>query len=179
LYTLDVRFAGELLARISEGDETYHGAYTPVELDIIADAPYGGPRDLSFTASSEGTAFQIDDLCLEVIGTHPDPCESPFHSADQDEDNRIGLTELLRVIQFFNSGGFQCAAAPDATEDGYLPGAGDAHGCCPHASDYIGSGPDWSIQLTELLRLIQFFNIGGYHYCPGDATEDGYCPGIA
>jgi hypothetical protein len=32
--------------------------------------------------------------------------------------------------------------------------------------------------LTELLRLIQFFNIRGYHPCPGIGTEDGFCPGM-
>jgi hypothetical protein len=32
--------------------------------------------------------------------------------------------------------------------------------------------------LTELLRLIQFFNSGGYSHCPASATEDGYCPGL-
>jgi len=26
--------------------------------------------------------------------------------------------------------------------------------------------------------LIQFFNIGGYHACPEQPTEDGYCPGL-
>ncbi|HNR32770.1 MAG TPA: hypothetical protein PKI11_17905, partial [Candidatus Hydrogenedentes bacterium] len=43
----------------------------------------------------------------------------------------------------------------------------------------LPSGPDWKIVLTELLRVIQFFNSGGCHYCPGDATEDGFCPGMA
>ena len=46
-----------------------------------------------------------------------------------------------------------------------------------HAADYVG--PDWSINISELLRIIQFFNIGGYFHCPDvvPATEDGYCPG--
>jgi hypothetical protein len=29
------------------------------------------------------------------------------------------------------------------------------------------------------LRLIQFFNVGAYHICPGQATEDGFCTGPA
>jgi hypothetical protein len=80
---------------------------------------------------------------------------------------------LLRVIQFFNSGGFHCAAG---TEDGYAPGPGDDT-CAPHSSDY--KPQDWLISLSELLRLIQFFNSGGYHPCPDavPATEDGYCVG--
>lgn len=95
------------------------------------------------------------------------------HSADPDGDNLINLTELLRVIQFFNSAGFHCE---EGTEDGYAPGPGDQT-CTPHASDYAPSGPDWHIALTELLRIIQFYNSGGYHPCPGEGTEDGFCPG--
>nr|HPO16134.1 hypothetical protein [Candidatus Hydrogenedentota bacterium] len=94
------------------------------------------------------------------------------HSADQDGNGQISLSELLRVIQFFNSDGYHCEAG---TEDGYAPGQGDTS-CMPHASDY--NAQDWYINLSELLRLIQFFNSGGYHYCPDEGTEDGFCPGL-
>ena len=50
-----------------------------------------------------------------------------------------------------------------------------AQGCTPHASDY--NLQDWLISLSELLRGIQFYNSGGYHYCPLDGTEDDFCPG--
>jgi hypothetical protein len=106
--------------------------------------------------------------------------EAGPHGADcNPRDWRINLTELLRVIQFFNIRGYQCAAAPDATEDGYLAGSGEGHACPPHSSDY--NPQDWLIDLTELLRLIQFYNIGGYHACPHEdpPTEDGFCPGLA
>jgi len=79
------------------------------------------------------------------------------------------------VIQFYNSGGFHCE---EGTEDGYAPGPGDQT-CAPHSSDYAPSGPDWRIVLTELLRIIQFYNSGGYHPCPDEGTEDGFCPGPA
>jgi len=95
------------------------------------------------------------------------------HTADQDDNNVISLSELLRVIQFYNSSGLHCQAG---TEDGYAPGPGDQT-CAPHDSDY--NPQDWLIDLSELLRLIQFFNSGGYHACPGEETEDGYCPGLA
>jgi hypothetical protein len=98
------------------------------------------------------------------------------HTGDQNGDNQIQLTELLRLIQFFNTGGFHCAVAPEVTEDGYIPGAGDAKGCAAHASDY--NPQDWALNLTELLRAIQFFNSGGYNYCPAEGTEDGFCPGV-
>ena len=97
-----------------------------------------------------------------------------IHSADQNGDHEIGLSELLRVIQFFNTHSYHCEAG---TEDGYAPGPGDTSTCPVHDSDY--NPQDWGINLSELLRLIQFFNSDGYHACP-DAdppTEDGYCPG--
>ncbi len=98
---------------------------------------------------------------------------SGAHTADQDGNNLISLSELLRVIQFFNSGGYHCETG---TEDGFAPGPG-AQTCTAHDSDYTPQ--DWSIGLSELLRLIQFFNSGGYHACPGENTEDGFCPGPA
>lgn len=97
------------------------------------------------------------------------------HTADQNGDGVINLTELLRVIQLFNGSGYRCAVAPYSSEDGYLPSMGYDHACRPHASDY--NPQDWVINLTELLRLIQFFNGGAYHACPGANTEDGYCLG--
>jgi PKD repeat protein len=99
--------------------------------------------------------------------------QHPFHTADQNQDNKIALSELLRVIQFFNSGGLHCQSG---TEDGYAPGPGDTTACALYDSDY--HPPDWRINLTEVLRVIQFFNMQGYHACPADGTEDGYCPGV-
>lgn len=96
--------------------------------------------------------------------------EAPrVHSADQDGDGKISLSELLRVIQFFNFGEYHC---DPQGEDGYNPGPGPRD-CPHHASDY--NPPDWNISISELLRLIQFFNIGGYYPCEG--SEDGFCPG--
>lgn len=100
--------------------------------------------------------------------------ESNPHRADQNRDGMIDLPELLRVIQFFNAKGYQCITSGETSEDGYMPGAGVAHACPPHSSDYAPQ--DWVINLGELLRLIQFYNIGGYASCLQYATEDGYCP---
>ena len=47
----------------------------------------------------------------------------------------------------------------------------------PHAADYDGGAPDGVIDLSELLRVIQFFSTGGYNYCPQGGTEDGFCAG--
>lgn len=98
------------------------------------------------------------------------------HSADTDGDRLLSLDELLRIIQLFNAGGYACAAKPGNTEDGYLPGAGEGEGiaCLPHSSDFLGE-PDGVIALSELLRAIQLYNLGEYHYCPDARGDDVFC----
>jgi len=112
----------------------------------------------------------VDIGAIEVQeGAAAPPCGG--HSADRADAGRIGLEDLLRVIQFFNSPGYHCD--PDS-EDGYAPGVdAEAQDCVPHSSDYRPH--DWAIQLTELLRLVQFFNTGAYHPCT--RGEDGFCVG--
>jgi hypothetical protein len=117
----------------------------------------------------EGTPEGVVEGTPEGI-TEGEGTPSSQHSADQDGDFRISLSELLRVIQFFNSGGYHCQTG---TEDGYAPGLAGDQTCAPHSSDY--NPQDWRISLSELLRVIQFFNSGGYHPCA--EGEDGFCPG--
>lgn len=103
-------------------------------------------------------------LCAGVYAAEP------IHSADTDGDRSISLSELLRVIQFYNFRGFYC----DGTqEDGFAPGFEDDLDCSPHAADY--NPQDWKINLSELLRVIQFYNSG--EYCRAADTEDAYQPG--
>ena len=112
----------------------------------------------------------VDIGAIEVQEGSIDLTCSGSHSADFDGDGRIGLSELLRVIQFYNGGPFHCASG---TEDGYAPGAGDQT-CTPHSADYAPR--DWQINLAELLRVIQIYTMGGYHACP--EGEDGFCAGV-
>lgn len=94
---------------------------------------------------------------------------APYHSADTSEDWDIGLSEVLRVIQFYNTGKHHC---DEGTEDGYAPGPGDTDSCDPHNADYAPA--DWSIDLSELLRIVQFFN--ARVYSPNVEAEDGFGP---
>lgn len=129
---------------------------------------YSAPPDLSsILDDSYDYAF-----CLSS-GGDGDPSHQ---TADQNDDYIITLSELLRVIQFYNSGGLHCANNPGDTEDGYVPGPGGNQTCAPYDTDY--NPQDWLISLSELLRVIQFYNSGGYHYCPSDGTEDGFCAGL-
>ncbi len=93
------------------------------------------------------------------------------HRADfNPRDNKINLSELLRVIQIYNNGSYYCGD-PDV-EDGYELKTGTTETCEPHDSDYAPQ--DWRISLNEMLRMIQFYNAGGYSADLGG--EDGFSP---
>ncbi len=134
---------------------------------VVAE-PYSGALQrvgqILLTTSDPGVAPQT--ILVAQPGTEGTGLS---HVGDQNQDFLISLSELLRVIQFFNSGGYHCATG---TEDGYAPAPGDT-GCTAHSSDY--NTQDWRINLSELLRLIQFFNSGGYHQ--NVDSEDGFGPG--
>lgn len=98
------------------------------------------------------------------------------HAADWhgSSDNLIDLTELLRVIQVYNSSAYHCAQPADISDDGFVCGMNPgAQSCAAHSADY--NPQDWKIGLSELLRVIQFYNSNGYHVCA--ESEDGFCPG--
>lgn len=100
--------------------------------------------------------------------------ETGEYAADVDHDSTLSLSEVLRVVQFYNSGRYHCAPPEEESEDGYNPGFGDIlQTCAWHDSDL---NFDYVISLSELLRVIQLYNIGGFRYCPREYTEDNYCP---
>lgn len=123
------------------------------------------------SAASEEVYFTVPGTEGESDGAVEGSSEGEYagYSADLNGDFKINLSELLRLIQFYNAGGLHCQKG---TEDGYAPGPGDTS-CPPHKSDYSG-GNDWKISLAELLRGIQFYNSLGFYPCAN--SEDGFCP---
>jgi hypothetical protein len=99
------------------------------------------------------------------------------HSADSDGTPGINLSELLRVVQLYNGNGYRCGEGAD--EDGYLLGASPAPqgDCFHHDGDYAPK--DYRINLSEVLRVVQFYNLGTCVYCVNvnPATEDAFCAG--
>jgi len=106
---------------------------------------------------------------------------SSSYSGDSDGDWKLGLPELLRMMELYNAvenGQRTGAYHTDATTaDGFAPGAGTRSRY--HSAD---TNRDGLIGLTELLRAIELYNTmdgttrtGAYHIDP--TTEDGYAPG--
>ncbi len=91
-----------------------------------------------------------------AAGTDPTGADRP-HSADTNGDWRISLSELLRVVQFYNTDEYHCQSG---SEDGYATGNGPRTDCFFHNSDYINQ--NWRIEFAELLRAIQLCQAGSY-----------------
>jgi hypothetical protein len=122
----------------------------------------------------------------QVMAT-PDPLTlseaTAFHSADTDSDFRINLSELLRVIELYNTregttrtGGYR---NDGTTNDGFAP---DASGSATsfHLAD---TDRDSRINLSELLRVIELYNTrsgttrtGAYRI--DESTTDGFAPDV-
>gem|GEM_PF-1029305 len=163
---------------------------SPISFSYTISVPPAATGDYNLTAMvlprSDGTQFQ--GLA------NPDPLiltEAPaFHTADTNGDFKISLTELLRVIELYNTrfgttrtGRYKIQSG---TEDGFAPDA-DLSNSDPltltqfHAAD---TSQDGKLSLTELLRIIEIYNTragttrtGQYHVQSG--TEDGFAPGPA
>lgn len=100
--------------------------------------------------------------------------EEVAHSADQNGDFKLDLSEMLRVIQLYSAFHFRCEAG---SEDGYAPFGTTLAclDCAPYGSDY--NPRDCKISLSELLRAIQLFSAGAYQFCPNSTEGDGFRPG--
>ncbi|MBI1319886.1 MAG: DUF5011 domain-containing protein [Candidatus Hydrogenedens sp.] len=136
------------------------------------EAALGGIDDTLFAAldTNGNGALEVHEL-IEAAGT-----DASVHRADQNADGAFSLAELLRLIQLYNAGAYQCDTQG---EDGYrIANEKDLKaldpGCLAHSADYLAGGSG-AIELSELLRQIQIYNLGGYTHCKGQ-TEDNFCP---
>jgi hypothetical protein len=184
-----ISLVGEAQVTLQCGDTyTEQGATVFDGCDAFVDVVVGGETVNTDNADTyivtysamdgAGNASQaVRTVIVQGSCTSEGEGEDGVQSTDQDGNHVISLSELLRVIQFYNSGGYRCATNPGDTEDGFAPGPGANQACTPHDTDY--NPQNWAISLSELLRVIQFYNALGYRYCPLDNTEDDFCPGLA
>lgn len=158
---------GDTLFWVNPGSEAVElrlVGFQAKEVRVHTEASLLGERETGYTVplNAEG-GFSAPAMSFGYA-------EGGLHSADTDADAHIDTAELLRVIQLYQSGAHHCAAG---TVDGYAPGAGPVD-CPAHDSDYRG-GPDWRIELSELLRSVQLARVDGYAAC--GSSEDGFCLG--
>jgi glucose/arabinose dehydrogenase len=155
-------------------DTDDNGALSEAEALAFFAAQYGGgtgegsPAALLFNALDGNNDGVLGVGELRFAGG----AASAVHAADTNGDGALSLSELLRVVQFYNAAAYACAENGGDTEDGYTLEGVDAT-CLRHSIDYLA--PAFEITLSELLRGIQFYNTGGVTHCPG-TTEDDFCP---
>lgn len=159
-------------------------AYTRLDAILSADADADGDgctQRQEFNGLFAGKGSTNTELYVSAVldpNNAPANCDAEgeepvLHNADTDGDGKIGLSELLRIIQFYNAGSYTCDDTNQ--EDGYTPGnGGTAIGtgnCEAHDIDFDGTVG--SVSLSELLRAIQFFNLNAVLNFTG-AGEDGW-----
>ena len=147
---------------------------TAFPLEVVYEAT--APADASGLVTVTGQAdYETDGVAASTGAVASVLAEAlpqdQTHAADIDGDWHLSLSEVLRVVQLYNAGGYETGAD---TEDGYLPGSGKQAGV-PHDADYTG---DWNIDISELLRVVQLFNAPGGAYYRASGTEDGFVPGL-
>ena len=155
------------------GGAMEEGATLRLYLEVAPGVTNGTSIPITDGGSSAATA-EAEALDLAVSETIVTVAPlSQAHRGDTDGNGRFSLSELLRVIQLFSLGPLYCDSA---SEDGFSA-TPDDRSCPPHDSDYAPQ--DWRVDLSELLRAIQFYNSlkGAYHEESGG--EDGYAPGPA
>ena len=114
-------------------------------------------------------------LALLSTGLSPVAHANP-HSGDYREPfGAFTLEELLRIIQLYNFGSYGCEAEGES-EDGFST-AGLPCEEAFHDGDYLP--PFGQFTLSEVLRLIQFYNAGGYSPDCDGTSEDGFLVTLA
>ncbi|WP_221031130.1 immunoglobulin domain-containing protein [Actomonas aquatica] len=201
-YALLLPAGWSLAAQNATGTTT---APTVGETDLLewswAELPTG-TLDFEFTLTPPSTTTGTEELAALLESTHefldfqalamPDPIVlAPVpsrHSADTNADGLIDLSELLRVIEFYNTrygttrtGRYR--VEPDAV-DGYAPDPDLDVGAESTLRRFHLADTDWdgTLSLSELLRVIELYNTrsgttrtGAYH--PDATTDDGFAPG--
>ncbi len=161
---------------------------SPVVITYTLSVPSETLGSKAITAQAQVTNGEVTGAVLAkpdplILSMTPRP-----HSADLNGDYRIGLIELTRVIELYNTRN----AALSRRTGAYLPDVSGEDGFAANASA-TGAGKisryhdadtsrDAQINLLELTRVIEIYNqrsgavrTGEYRVSSG--TEDGFAPG--
>lgn len=145
------------------------------------------PGGVNTLATLQAFGLVRVDGALTARLANPNPLilrpKNSYHRGDLDQDGRLSLVELLRVIEIYNvresSVRVGRYSADPATTDGVRPGATGGIVTEFHSADFDRDG---KISLSELLRVIEIYNYrdgskrtGQYRGASG--TVDGFAPG--
>jgi hypothetical protein len=96
----------------------------------------------------------------------------------------IDAQEVTRILTFWRAGSYSKVSVDGDHPDGYTPGTGGTQEGSANGADYQTSdvvpGANWTIDASEVTRILTFWRAGGYHVWPGgpDAEHpDGFAPG--
>ena len=143
-------FAGDELAT-AEANIVSEPNFDPSRVEImrVSGARIGG---------TAAFGFDFDEIALAA------PANNNFHSADVDQNAQLDLSELLRMIEIYNTrfgttrtGRYKVATA---TSDGFSPdssvdGSTVVSLARYHSADFDN---DSKVSLSELLRIIELYN---------------------
>jgi hypothetical protein len=163
-------------------------------VNLANDGTYSGVATATLTVSGATPAMSGDQFrCVAGNGVGPAATSSAatlavsiYHSADTNQDGRLSLVELTRVIELYNTRNGTsrtgCYAVHDGSEDGFAQDTTATTNQTLARYHSADSNRDGQIGLSELTRVIDLYNTragttrtGQYHVQAG--TEDGFAPG--
>ncbi len=195
--------AGTLSPTFAPGTAAYTASVPYSTASVAATATVaqsGATLTVNGQATASGTPSAPIDLApgantIDVVVTAQDGIATTtyqiqiaralgYHSADTDQNWRLSLLELTRVIELYNTrdgttrtGAYHTDAT---TEDGFAAGTGTI--ASHHSAD---TNQDGRLSLLELTRVIELYNTregttrtGAYHRTESE-TEDGFAPGAS
>jgi len=138
-----------------------------------------GVSQFEFTGRTASTPpYTLTRVSLPVIA-------ELFHDADTDQDHQFNLSELLRVIELYNSrfGSVRTGRYVNSTDsnDGYGTDSVTAPNTASQLTRHHSADTDENaeLNLSELLRVIEIYNYRDGtrrtgHYHEDSKTEDGF-----
>ena len=149
---------------------------------VVPDAAAG---DHNLTAMFESTSAAGNQQGM----VSPDPLvlaeATTFHSADTDQDFTLSLSELLRVIELYNTRAGTSRTGrytvDELTADGFTPDP--TAGSTPSRFHSADTDRDGTLSLSELLRVIELYNTRsgtsrtGAYRIDAEST-DGFAPDV-
>lgn len=165
---------------------------SPVAFDYTLAVPAGSTDEKAISATAIVRFQSLPEVSFLL---KPEPLllsPSLYHTADTNKDWRIGVAELLRVIELYETRheGSRTGAyrVDDTAIDGFAPDASVAALTARSLARYhkADTNQNGTIELAELTRVVELFNTrsgaertGAYHrWRSGDPTGlDGFAPG--